>query len=130
MARYDDLNTKTIGYLAFLSVILLSVTILLLQALCYNWIDWQEETKLTKQSYQSADTAIQQQKETLNGYRQVTVEVPVEQPAANGTDGSAQPPATQMQKIERVQIPIERAQSLLLEQLKSQNSQPAAAPNT
>jgi hypothetical protein len=44
MARYDDLNTKTIGYLTFLSSILLVVIILLLQALTYNWIDWQGKT--------------------------------------------------------------------------------------
>ncbi|MGN6134793.1 MAG: hypothetical protein ACTHOU_09845, partial [Aureliella sp.] len=61
MARYDDLNTKTIGYLTFLSSILLVVIILLLQALTYNWIDWQEEDKLTKQSYRSSDELIQAQ---------------------------------------------------------------------
>ena len=78
MARYDDLNTKTIGYLTFISAILLAVTILLLQALCYNWIDWQEETKLTKQSYTSSDEMIAAQKASLSGYGKVQVEVPIE----------------------------------------------------
>jgi hypothetical protein len=130
MARYDDLNTKTLGYLTFLSVVLLAVTVLLLQALCYNWIDWQEESKLIKQSYHSSDSAIQSQKDSLNGYAKVKVEVPVEAPANGSTDGSAQPPAAQMETVERVQIPIDRAQSLLLEQFKSKSNEPAPAPNT
>ena len=129
MARYDDLNTRTIGYLTFISSVLLVVTILLLQALCYNWIDWQEETKLTKQSYQSSDDLIQAQKASMQSYGKVQVEVPVE-PPAGGTDGASA--AVQMKTEERLQIPIERAKALLLEELKQNASsgQSASAANT
>ena len=144
MARYDDLNTKTIGYLTFVSAILLAVTILLLQALCFNWIEWQDETKLLKQSYNSSDELIAAQKQSLSGYSKVQVEVPIEPVAADGqatkTDGQTTPPASadaggtkqpvpQTKTVERVHIPIERAKSLLLDELKSA---PAAAttPNT
>lgn len=129
MARYDDLNTRTIGYLTFISSVLLVVTILLLQALCYNWIDWQEETKLTKQSYQSSDDLIQAQKASLQSYAKVQVEVPVE-PAADGSgDGKT---SGQMETVERLHIPIERAKALLLEDLKQDSSggQAASAANT
>jgi hypothetical protein len=133
MARYDDLNTRTIGYLTFISSVLLVVTILLLQALCYNWIDWQEETKLTKQSYQSSDDVIQAQKASLQSYGKVQVEVPVE-PPSNGAEGgnALAAPAAQMKTEERVHIPIDRAKALLLEELKSNASsgQSASAANT
>ena len=129
MARYDDLNTRTIGYLTFISSVLLVVTILLLQALCYNWIDWQEENKLTKQSYQSSDDLIQAQKASMQSYGKVQVEVPVEQPAG-ASDGANT--ASQMKTEERLQIPIDRAKSLLLEELKQNASsdKSASAANT
>ena len=144
MARYDDLNTKTIGYLTFVSAVLLAVTILLLQALCFNWIEWQDETKLLKQSYNSSDELIAAQKQSLSGYSKVQVEVPIEPAAADGqatqTDGQTtsattadvggtKQPVPQTKTVERVHIPIERAKSLLLDEL---NSSPEAAttPNT
>jgi hypothetical protein len=127
MARYDDLNTKTIGYITFVSVILLAVAILLLQALCYNWIERQEEIKLTKQNYYSSDEAIQKQKDSLESYGKVTEEVPVE-PPKDGAPAAAG--AAQMQSVERIRIPIERAESLLLEEVNSQTEKAASAPNT
>ena len=131
MARYDDLNTRTIGYLTFISAVLLVVTILLLQALCYNWIDWQEQNKLTKQSYKSSEEVLQAQKASLESYGKVQVEVPVE---ANPNDGgtASAAPAAQMKTEERVQIPIDRAKALLLEELKQNASsgQSASAANT
>lgn len=123
MARYDDLNTSTLGYLTFMSVILLIVTVLLLQALCYNWIDWQEDSKVVKQSYTSSDEILTAQRKSLEGYSKVKVEVPVEAPPA--ADGSAAP--AQMQTVERIQIPIDRAQSLMLEKFKGKG---AAEPKT
>lgn len=151
MARYDDLNTKTIGYLTFLSSILLVVIILLLQALTYNWIDWQEEDKLTKQSYRSSDELIQAQRDSLSGYAKVKVEVPVE-PAKDGkaadgktadgkaADGKAADGKTadgkkaaepQTKTVERLHIPIERAKELVLEEF-SKDSEPkdGATPST
>ncbi len=77
MARYDDLNTSTLGYLTFMSVILLIITVLLLQALCYNWISWQEDGKLVKQSYKASDALLEEQKASLTKYEPVQVEVPI-----------------------------------------------------
>lgn len=132
MARYDDLNTKTIGYLTFMSTILLIVTVLLLQALCYNWIDWQEENKLlSNTSYKSSDSVIKQQKESLAGYSKVSEQVPVEPAKGDGKaakpDGAAAP--AEMKTIERIRIPIDRAEKLLLDEVKA-GSTPASSPST
>ncbi len=124
MARYDDLNTSTLGYLTFMSVILLTITVLLLQALCYNWIDWQEDSKLTKQSYKSSDALIEAQKASLTKYQNVEVEVPIKLPP----DAPKDPKAPTTKKEERKYIPIERAEAILLEQIKSKSK--AAAPST
>lgn len=127
MARYDDLNTKTIGYISFVSVILLAVAILLLQALCYNWINHQDEAKLTSQSYQSSDELIQKQKQSLESFGKVTEQVPVEPPK----DGSQPPPGQeQVQTVERIRIPIERAEALLLEEVNSKAEKATSTPNT
>ncbi|MCC6509114.1 MAG: hypothetical protein IT423_08410 [Pirellulaceae bacterium] len=123
MARYDDLNTGTLGYLTFMSVILLIITVLLLQALCYNWIDWQEDVKQTKQSYNTADDFLKSQKDSLNEFKKVQVTVPVEIPAADA--GTA--PKVEMQTQERIHIPIGEAEAILLKKLKSKA---APAPST
>lgn len=128
MARYDDLSTGTIAYLTFMSCGLLAVTVLLLQALCYNWIDWQEDTKLVKQSYHSSDKALAQQRDSLKDYDSVEVEVPIEQPSTD----PAQPPKVEMKKVPRTYIPIDRAKELLLEELKAKAAagKTEVAPNT
>jgi hypothetical protein len=131
MARYDDLNTNSIGYLTFMSVLLLAVTILLLQALCYNWIDWQEDGKMIKQSYWSSDLAIQQQKDSLKGYSKVQEEVPVEAPKGDGQ--GKEPPKIEMRKVDRIYIPIDRAKDLLLEEAKAKgktSTEKATTPST
>ncbi len=130
MARYDDLNTKSIGYLTFLSCLLLAVTVLLLQALCYNWIDWQEESKLLKQSYVSSDKEIQSQKDTLTGYGKVTEQVPVEQPAGASQNDSKKPAEPATKSVERIRIPIDKAETLLLEEVKAQAGKAKEAPKT
>ncbi len=130
MARYDDLNTKSIGYLTFLSCLLLAVTVLLLQALCYNWIDWQEESKLLKQSYVSSDKEIQSQKDTLTGYGKVTEQVPVEQPAGAPQNDSKKPAEPATKSVERIRIPIDKAETLLLEEVKAQAGKAKEAPKT
>lgn len=124
MARYDDLNTSTLGYLTFMSVILLTVTVLLLQALCYNWIDWQEDGKLVKQSYKASDAILEAQKTSLTKYQTVKVEVPIKQDP--GAPKVPDAPTTEMK--ERNNIPIERAEAILLEQIK--NKSKSATPST
>lgn len=128
MARYDDLNTKTIGYITFLSVILLTVAVLLLQALCYNWINLQEEAKLVNQSYTSSNAEIQRQQQSLEQYGKVTEQVPAPQPAEGGTEAPAG--EAQMQTVERIRIPIERAEDLLLQEVNSDSDNAASTPNT
>jgi len=127
MARYDDLNTKTIGYISFVSVILLAIAILLLQAMCFNWIESQEEAKLVRQKYYTSDETIQKQKDSLEAYGKVTEQVPVE-PAEQGAQGA--PAAPQMQSVERIRIPIERAESLLLKDVNSKSDKAVSTPNT
>lgn len=122
MARYDDLNTSTLGYLTFMSVILLTVTVLLLQALCYNWIDWQEDGKLIKQSYKASDALLEAQKTSLTGYKEVKVEVPIKLPPNSPKD------AKTFDLVPRNYIPIDRAEAILLEQIK--NKSKAATPST
>ena len=121
MARYDDLNTSTLGYLTFMSVILLIVTVLLLQALCYNWIDWQEDGKLLKQSYIQSDAILEAQKTSLTKYEKAEVEVPIKLPPGAPKDA----PATEKQN--RNYIPVERAEAILLEQIKAKGK---PAPST
>ena len=127
LTRYDDLNTKTIGYLTFMSVILLIVIVLLLQALCYNWIDWQEQGKLVKQGYPSSDEVIAKQRELLTKYGKN--EIVVTEPAVAG-DKSGKPTgeAAKPKTVEQTQIPLDRASELLLGELKSQT--PPATPKT
>lgn len=124
MARYDDLNTSTLGYLTFMSVILLIITVLLLQALCYNWIGWQEDGKLVKQSYKASDALLAEQKASLTKYEPVQVEVPIKVDPAAPKDPKA--PTTELKP--RNYIPIERAEAILLEQIK--NKSKAATPST
>ncbi len=124
MARYDDLNTSTLGYLTFMSVILLTITVLLLQALCYNWIDWQEESKLIKQSYKTSDAILETQKASLARYETVQVEVPIKADPSKPKD----PKAPTTESVPRNFIPIDRAEAILLEQIKKKSQ--AATPST
>lgn len=123
MARYDDLNTSTLGYLTFMSVILLTVTVLLLQALCYNWIGWQEDGKLVKQSYKASDELIEAQKKSLTSYQPVNVEVPIKFPPGV-VPGKGEATTT---SEPRNYIPIDRAEVILLEQIKNKSK---TAPST
>lgn len=107
-----------------MSVILLTITVLLLQALCYNWIGWQEDSKLVKQSYKASDALLEAQTTSLTKYQPVEVEVPIKFP--NGAPKDPKEPTTKMEP--RNYIPIERAESILLEQLK--NKPKAAVPST
>ena len=118
MARYDDLNTSAIAYTTFVSTIILLIIILLGRALCYAWIETEDERKLAESHYVNSDLAIGEQKAMLSGYNRVQVEVPP-LPAADGqaVDGEPQPAY-----VERVHIPIEKAKELLFQDLSVEPS--------
>lgn len=113
MARYDDLNTTAIAYTTFISSILLVIIILLGRALCYVWIETEDQRKLSTASYEVSDRLIGEQKSMLSGYQTVRVELP----PAEGADPAAAP-----QYEERVRIPIEKAKELLLKDLAAEPS--------
>jgi hypothetical protein len=106
MARYDDLSTGPIAYAAFVSTIVLVVIILLVRALCYSWVEAEDERKLTEAHYTSADVAIAEQKSKISSYGKQLVEVA----APAGSD----PAATPTQE-ERLIIPVSRAKEMLLQ---------------
>ncbi len=108
MARYDDLNTTAIAYTTFISSIVLVIIILLGRALCYAWMETEDQRKLTNASYEVSDRMIGEQKALLSGYSTMQVELP----AIEGADPKAPP-----QFEERVRIPIEKAKELLLKDL-------------
>jgi hypothetical protein len=107
MARYDDLNTKMIAYWAVLSIVILVIILQGTQALCYNMINWTE----SRRTGSEADTPLEfkrEQLDSLNGYRKVMVR-----------DESAPAPEKGQEpaKKEAIQIPLERAQRLLMQEL-------------
>lgn len=112
MARYDDLDTKTIAYTTFVSTVLLVVIILCVQALCYNWLDSVEEARITDQGYKNSDATIREQLLKLDGYQ--WAEVPVAAEPGQPEPKAGEPPKT----VKKLQIPIERAKQLLLNELK------------
>ncbi|MEZ6138190.1 MAG: hypothetical protein R3C53_25175 [Pirellulaceae bacterium] len=129
MARYDDLDTTTIAYTTFVSCILLLIIILLGRALCYAWIEAEDDRKLANARYESSDQLIREQKAKLAMYEKVQVEVP---PAPNATtDGGAGDAANadpaesdagkdkepEIVTEERLRIPIDQAKALLLKEL-------------
>ncbi len=119
MARYDDLNTTIIGYVTFVSSVLLLIIILLVRALCYSWIDGEDQRKLADAHYVAADQAISEQKAAVSRYAKVMVEVA---PA----EGESVPPAATTEAATpvmqpRLHIPVERAKRLLLEELESES---------
>ena len=116
MARYDDLNTRAIAYTTFVSAIILLLIILLGRALCYAWIENEDERKLADAHYVSSDQIIREQKETLADYKKVQVELPPLE-----TEDPAAPPAEPLTE-ERVHIPIDHAKNLLLKELSSEPS--------
>ncbi len=102
MARYDDLNTTAIAYATFVGAIVLLVLILLGRALCYSWVESEDEHKLANAHYEVSDTKISEQKSLLGGYHKVQVEI---------GEATKDKPAETKQVLH---IPIERAKELLL----------------
>lgn len=112
MARYDDLDVKFIAFATLVSCLLLVATLQGTQALCYFMTNAEQAKKLDMFEYDSSKTVIGEQLESLNGYRKVAV------PPATGPDGKpvAGGPTS------RLQIPLERATQLMLEEAKSNQS--------
>ncbi|MEZ6081099.1 MAG: hypothetical protein R3C56_37175 [Pirellulaceae bacterium] len=73
MARYDDLNTGPIAYAAFVSSVMLLVTILLVRALNYSWVEAQESKRLADAHFVDSDAEIARQKSEIANYAKVQV---------------------------------------------------------
>lgn len=116
MARYDDLNTSMIAYATFVSSITLLVIILLVRALCYSWVEGEDQRKLANAHYVSADQEIGEQKARISGYEKATIEVA---PPAGEED--AEP-----RMEERIHIPVEQAKTILLREMASKKEEPSA----
>lgn len=102
MARYDDLNTRMIGFAAILSSLLLVVIIFGVQALSYYWQDsYEKMNELGK--YESSLQVLSEQRKSLDHFAWVTV------PAPEPEKGKEPLPATK-----RLQIPIDKAMEMVL----------------
>ncbi len=118
MARYDDLNTNAIAYTTFVSCVLLLLTILITQALCFNWLESREDFRVSKESYTSSDANIAAQKQVLEGYQWVEMDAPADQSKALPEANKVAP------KIKKLQIPLERATELILKSAQPQEASP------
>lgn len=114
MARYDDLDTTAIAYTTFVSTVILLLIILLGRALCYAWLESEDERKLGQASYTTADRAISEQLSKLDGYKKTEVEMPGVPDPAN-PDAEVKP-----QLVEKVLIPLDKAKELVLEQYQAE----------
>ncbi len=109
MARYDDLNTRSIAYATLVSTIVLLIVVLLVQALTFNWLGSEEQRKLTATHYHSADKEIARQKQKLESYG------PAE--ALPKPEGQQAEPAAEAKK-DRYKIPLKQAQVLIMQESK------------
>ncbi|MBX3420718.1 MAG: hypothetical protein KF752_04095 [Pirellulaceae bacterium] len=105
MARYDDLDTKTIAMSAVLSSVILVILLLAGRALSYAWQHSYEEQVSAGARYTAAENEIAAQKSKLNETGQVQVA---------GEEG--QPPTT------RQVVPVDRAYQLLRTEFGSKPS--------
>ena len=115
MARYDDLDVKFIAFATVISCLLLVAILQGTQALCYAMVNAEQEKKLEMSEYTSSKAVISEQLQSLTGYQKVPV------PPAIGSDGKpvASGPTS------RLQIPLERATELLLQEAKVGKSKAA-----
>ncbi len=109
MARYDDLNTKTIAYATIFSAWLLVLVIFLVQGLSYYWESAEEARKRDRSEYTTSKRVLEQQRDSLNRYEWVAL------PVQEVPEGE---PVPEPQK--RLQISIERAKELILKELSAQ----------
>jgi|694.fasta_scaffold00033_66 hypothetical protein len=100
MARYDDLDTRTIALSTIMSSIFLVIILLAARAMAYAWEYSYEEERAATAKYTVSDKEIEAQKDRLKSYTTDTVE---------GEEG--QPPST------RNVIPIQRAQEFVRQEL-------------
>jgi hypothetical protein len=117
MARYDDIDVKSVFFATVASCFLLVATLQGFQALCYYMSNWEEARKLGASEYEESNKIIGEQRESLLGYKKVAVPPPV------GSDGKpvSDKPST------LIQIPIEEAKKLFLQEASSKQS---TAPKT
>lgn len=104
MARYDDLDTKTIAISTVVSCILLVILILGGRAMAYAWQSYSEEQRSENAKYTTADEAIAAQKAVLKSSGKVE-----DPPLKEGG-----------QPITRMVVPIDSAQQLIGKELGSQ----------
>ncbi len=118
MARYDDLDVKFIAFATLISCLLLVAILQGTQALCYSMTNSEQAKKLEMSEYTTSKAVIGEQLKSLSGYRKVAV------PPATGPDGKP----VETGPTSRLQIPLDRATQLLLEEAKS--SKPKVALGT
>ncbi len=115
MARYDDLDIKFIAFATLISCLLLVAILQGTQALCYYWTDSEQAKKLESSEYATSKSIIRQQTESLTSYQKVAV------PPVIGTDGKP----VEGGPTTRLQIPLERATELILQESKANKSKAA-----
>lgn len=104
MARYDDLDTRTIGMAAVISSIVLFILILAGRAMAYAWQGTYEEELLVNARYETSENEIAAQKAVLTKTGKV-IDPPVKE-GANPT--------------ERNVMPIDKALQLIGKELSTQ----------
>jgi hypothetical protein len=109
MARYDDLDTKFILFATLISCLLLVAILQGTQALSYYMGNAAQAKKLQESEYTKSNAVIREQLESLSGYQRVPL------PPVTGPDGK--PVAGE--PLSRLQIPLERARELLIQEAKS-----------
>jgi hypothetical protein len=112
MARYDDIDTKFVFFATLVSILLLIAILQGTQALCYNMNNAMDAARDAKSEFVDSSRIIGEQKASLAGYKKVSV------PPALGQDGKpvSDKPTSQ------IQIPIETAEKLLLEEAKKKSN--------
>jgi hypothetical protein len=101
MARYDDLDTKTIAFSAVISSVILLILILGGRALAYSWEFYVKDERLNNAVYHSSNEAISAQKGLLNKSGQVE-----------------DPPVKEGDKpVVRNVVPIKQAEELVAKEL-------------
>lgn len=105
MARYDDINTTQVALTGFVSALLLFAVIVAVQVLYYNYVLAETNVKVIQSPNTEADSAIAEQEAALTTYGWLD------------------------RQAGKVQIPIDRAKQLVLEELGSSagDSAPASA---
>lgn len=104
MARYDDLDTKSIALTTVISSIVLVVLILAGRAFAYTLQNIAEEKQTSTAKYAISDQEIADQKAVL------TKSGAVQDPPANEGD----------KPVDRTVLPIEKAQQLIGKELSTQ----------